>query len=56
MKHSTHRILTTHAGRLEGPAALREALGSFQQMRPVDAATLAPLVHDDRRHRPVGDR
>ena len=46
MKHSTHRILTTHAGRLEGPAALREALGSFQQMRPVDAATLAPLVHD----------
>ena len=44
MKRSTDRILTTHAGRLDGPPALRAATGQILSGRSPDPETLAPLV------------
>jgi 5-methyltetrahydropteroyltriglutamate--homocysteine methyltransferase len=46
MKRSLHRILTTHAGRLEGPPELRKALGTLQQTMAADPASLEPHVHN----------
>jgi 5-methyltetrahydropteroyltriglutamate--homocysteine methyltransferase len=46
MKRSAHRILTTHAGRLEGNAALRKALGTPQRAMTVKAAELEPYLQD----------
>src|SRR5690554_2901677 len=46
MKRSTHRILTTHGGRLEGPAELRAMTGSVRDRRDVDPREIAPLMHD----------
>jgi 5-methyltetrahydropteroyltriglutamate--homocysteine methyltransferase len=41
MQHSTHRILTTHAGSLPRPADLLEMLAAREQGRPVDEAARA---------------
>ena len=46
MKRSAHRILTTHAGRLEGPPALRRMSGTLQQRMTADPAELEPHLHD----------
>src|SRR3984893_18496796 len=40
MKHSTARILTTHAGRLDGPPELREMAESMRSGASFDAAAL----------------
>jgi 5-methyltetrahydropteroyltriglutamate--homocysteine methyltransferase len=45
MKHSTDRILTTHAGRLDGPPEYREMLMSMMAGKPVDPAAVGPIVH-----------
>src|SRR5579883_219207 len=44
MKRSVDRMLTTHAGRLDGPPALRAATRQVLSGRPPDPETLAPLV------------
>jgi 5-methyltetrahydropteroyltriglutamate--homocysteine methyltransferase len=44
MKRSTDRILTTHAGRLDGPLELREMTASMQAGRPVDPQALLSSV------------
>src|SRR5215471_18524241 len=44
MKRSTDRILTTHAGRLDGPPALRAATGQILTGRAPDPESLSPLV------------
>jgi 5-methyltetrahydropteroyltriglutamate--homocysteine methyltransferase len=44
MKRSTDRILTTHAGRLDGPPDLREMTASLQAGRPVDPRALLSSV------------
>jgi len=44
MKHSTHRILTTHAGRLDGPRELMEASMAIMSGRSTDVAALLPKV------------
>jgi 5-methyltetrahydropteroyltriglutamate--homocysteine methyltransferase len=44
MKRSTDRILTTHAGRLDGPPDLREMTASLQAGRPVDPQALLSSV------------
>ncbi len=44
MKHSTDRILTTHAGRLDGPRDLREMTFSFLSGRGPDLATVMARV------------
>ena len=44
MKHSTDRILTTHAGRLDGPRDLREMTFSFMSGRGPDLATVMARV------------
>jgi 5-methyltetrahydropteroyltriglutamate--homocysteine methyltransferase len=44
MKHSTHRILTTHAGRLDGPRELTEASMAIMSGRSTDVAALLPKV------------
>jgi 5-methyltetrahydropteroyltriglutamate--homocysteine methyltransferase len=44
MKHSTDRILTTHAGRLDGPRDLREMTFSFMAGRGPDLATVMARV------------
>ena len=46
MKRSTERILTTHAGRLEGPAELRAIVGNVRDRREVDPQKVEPLLHD----------
>ena len=46
MKRSTDRILTTHGGRLEGPAELRALTGSTRDRRDVDPRELEPLLRD----------
>ena len=44
MKHSTDRILTTHAGRLDGPRDLREMTFGFMSGRGPDLATVMARV------------
>src|SRR6185312_8357992 len=46
MKRSTERILTTHAGRLDGPPECRELMTSMMSGKPVDLAGIGPTVHD----------
>lgn len=47
MKRSTHRILTTHAGRLEGPPALREVVGkTLRERRDPSRAELEPYLRE----------
>ncbi|HLF78672.1 MAG TPA: cobalamin-independent methionine synthase II family protein [Dehalococcoidia bacterium] len=43
MKRSTDRILTSHAGSLHGPEALRDLLNNQPQGQPFDAATAASV-------------
>src|ERR1700685_3686324 len=44
VKHSTDRILTPHAGRLDGPRDLREMTFSFMSGRGPDLATVMARV------------
>src|ERR1700683_1780390 len=44
MKRSTHRILTTHAGRLDGPPELREKTGAIMAGSFSDPDSVKPLV------------
>ena len=44
MKHSTDRILTTHAGRLDGPRDLRDMTFSYMSGRGPDLAALTARV------------
>jgi 5-methyltetrahydropteroyltriglutamate--homocysteine methyltransferase len=44
MKRSTHRILTTHAGRLDGPPELSGVSRAFRAGSPTDLADLAPKI------------
>jgi 5-methyltetrahydropteroyltriglutamate--homocysteine methyltransferase len=46
MKRSTQRILTTHAGRLEGPPKLRKLTGTVRERRDVDPDEVEPLLSD----------
>jgi len=45
MKHSTNRILTTHAGRLDGPPEYRAMLMSMMSGKSPDVEAVEPLVH-----------
>jgi hypothetical protein len=40
----TDRILTTHAGRLDGPPDYREMVKTLQSAGPFDAASFVPRV------------
>jgi 5-methyltetrahydropteroyltriglutamate--homocysteine methyltransferase len=44
MKHSTNRILTTHAGRLDGPPEYRELTAAMISGKPVDWEAVAQKV------------
>ncbi len=44
MKRSTDRILTTHAGRLDGPPEYRQLQRSIQSGAPMDMNTVLPCV------------
>ena len=44
MKRSTNRVLTTHAGRLDGPPDLRDAAMAIQSGRSADLQSLMPKV------------
>jgi 5-methyltetrahydropteroyltriglutamate--homocysteine methyltransferase len=44
MKHSTDRILTTHAGRLDGPPEYREVMAAAMSGKPLDMEALRPKV------------
>ena len=44
MKRSTNRILTTHAGRLDGPPEYRELTSSWVTGKPVDTETFGTKV------------
>src|ERR1700680_4135746 len=44
MKRSTDRILTTHAGRLDGPPEYREMLKTLQSGGSFDVASFVPRV------------
>jgi 5-methyltetrahydropteroyltriglutamate--homocysteine methyltransferase len=44
MKRSTHRILTTHAGRLDGPPDLRAATGELMSGRSSNLEALKPKI------------
>jgi 5-methyltetrahydropteroyltriglutamate--homocysteine methyltransferase len=44
MKRSTHRILTTHAGRLDGPPDLRAAAGELMSGRSSNLEALKPKI------------
>jgi 5-methyltetrahydropteroyltriglutamate--homocysteine methyltransferase len=46
MKRSTDRILTTHAGRLDGPPDCRELMTAMMSGQPVDLDAIRPKVHD----------
>ena len=46
MRRSEHRILTTHAGRLDGPPELRAKMGPIMGGQQYDADELRPLVRD----------
>ncbi|HEV3331378.1 MAG TPA: cobalamin-independent methionine synthase II family protein [Bryobacteraceae bacterium] len=45
MKRSTNRILTTHAGRLDGPPEYRDMVTAMMTGKPVDVASFRPKVH-----------
>jgi 5-methyltetrahydropteroyltriglutamate--homocysteine methyltransferase len=45
MKHSTDRILTTHAGRLDGPPEYRAMMMGLMTGKPYDPATVEPITH-----------
>jgi 5-methyltetrahydropteroyltriglutamate--homocysteine methyltransferase len=45
MKRSTDRILTTHAGRLDGPPEYRAMLMAMMGGTPVDLASVESIVH-----------
>jgi len=45
MKRSTDRILTTHAGRLDGPPEYREMTMAMMAGKPADIETFRPKVH-----------
>jgi 5-methyltetrahydropteroyltriglutamate--homocysteine methyltransferase len=44
MKRSTDRILTTHAGRLDGPPEYREIMAGFMTGKSVDPGALKPRI------------
>ena len=44
MKRSTNRILTTHAGRLDGPRELTEITRDIVSGRALDIQKLMPLI------------
>jgi 5-methyltetrahydropteroyltriglutamate--homocysteine methyltransferase len=44
VKHSTDRILTTHAGRLDGPPEYREMMTGVMSGQPVDLDALKPKI------------
>jgi 5-methyltetrahydropteroyltriglutamate--homocysteine methyltransferase len=44
MKHSTERILTTHAGRLDGPPDYREMMTGMMSGQGVDPEALKPRI------------
>ena len=44
MKRSTNRILTTHAGRLNGPDALTTETRKIQRGEATDIAAIEPLI------------
>jgi 5-methyltetrahydropteroyltriglutamate--homocysteine methyltransferase len=44
MKHSTERILTTHAGRLDGPSEYSEMMRGMMAGQPLDMAVVRPKV------------
>jgi 5-methyltetrahydropteroyltriglutamate--homocysteine methyltransferase len=44
MKRSSNRILTTHAGRLDGPPEYREMTTAMMTGKPVDVSTFRPKV------------
>jgi 5-methyltetrahydropteroyltriglutamate--homocysteine methyltransferase len=46
MKRSTDRILTTHAGRLNGPKELTEATQKLQRGESSDYEAVVPLIRD----------
>ena len=46
MKRSTDRILTTHAGRLNGPKELTEATQKLQRGESSDYESIVPLIRD----------
>ena len=45
MKHSTDRILTTHAGRLDGPPEYRDMMMGMMSGKSVDLEAVGPKVH-----------
>jgi 5-methyltetrahydropteroyltriglutamate--homocysteine methyltransferase len=46
MKRSANRILTTHAGRLEGPAEFRRLASPFRPNDSADPAAIEAALHD----------
>ncbi len=46
MKRSVNRILTTHAGRLDGPPEYRQAMVSAMSGKPLDLESLRPVVRN----------
>src|SRR5690606_635462 len=46
MKRSTDRILTTHAGRLEGPPQCTKPTGTVRRRREADPETIEPRLRD----------
>ncbi len=44
MKHSTNRILTTHAGRLDGPPEYRAMMMAMMSGQPVDLEAARPKI------------
>src|SRR5262252_1624632 len=46
MKRSTNRILTTHAGRLDGPPEVMQITRDLMAGRPVDVEAVMPKVRN----------
>jgi 5-methyltetrahydropteroyltriglutamate--homocysteine methyltransferase len=46
MKHSTDRILTTHAGRLDGPPEHQQMMRSIMAGTAYDASAMRPVIHN----------
>jgi 5-methyltetrahydropteroyltriglutamate--homocysteine methyltransferase len=46
VKHSVNRILTTHAGRLDGPPEYRQMMASVMSGKPLDSENLRPVVRN----------
>jgi len=46
MKRSTERILTTHAGRLEGPPELTKLMGTVRDRREADPDAIEPRLRE----------